>query len=95
MRDARALIRSPALWIALPIAAVVVAPNIIWNVDNGLRDLRHTGDNIEGGGVAFNPLKGLEFIAAQFIVFGPVVFAVLLATRSHGSARLRSAAPTG
>src|SRR5215470_13420897 len=35
-RDARRLTRSPALWIALPIALVIVAPNILWNVDNGL-----------------------------------------------------------
>jgi 4-amino-4-deoxy-L-arabinose transferase-like glycosyltransferase len=91
-RDARALIRSPALWVALPIAAVVVAPNIIWNIDNGFATFRHTGDNIQGGGVAFNPLKGLEFIAAQFIVFGPVVFAVLLyAIVQIGSAALNRA----
>ena len=60
------------------IAAIVVAPNILWNIDNGLATFRHTGDNIQGGGLAFDPLKGLEFVAAQFAVFGPVVFAVLL-----------------
>jgi 4-amino-4-deoxy-L-arabinose transferase-like glycosyltransferase len=86
--DARALARRPALWIALPIAAVVVAPNIIWNIDNSFATFRHTGDNIQGGGIAFNPLKGLEFITAQFIVFGPVVFAVLL----YAFARIGSAA---
>jgi 4-amino-4-deoxy-L-arabinose transferase-like glycosyltransferase len=77
-RDARMLARNGALWLALPIALVIVAPNILWNIDNGLATFRHTGDNIQGGGIAFNPFKGLEFIAAQFIVFGPVVFAVLL-----------------
>jgi len=77
-RDARALMRSPSLWLALPIAVIIIAPNILWNVDNGLATFRHTGDNIQGGGIALDPLKGLEFIAAQFIVFGPIVFAVLL-----------------
>ncbi len=77
-RDARMLMRSPSLWLALPIALIIIAPNILWNIDNGLATFRHTGDNIQGGGIAFNPLKGLEFIAAQFIVFGPIVFAVLL-----------------
>jgi 4-amino-4-deoxy-L-arabinose transferase-like glycosyltransferase len=77
-RDARRLAHSPALWVALPIALIIIAPNIVWNIDNGLATFRHTGDNIQGGGIAFNPLKGLEFVAAQFIVFGPVVFAVLL-----------------
>src|SRR5204862_3903159 len=77
-RDARALLRSPALWLALPVALVVIAPNILWNIDNGFATFRHTGDNIQGGGLAFSPVKGLEFIAAQFGVFGPVAFAVLL-----------------
>jgi len=77
-RDARTLLRSRSLWLALPIALIIIAPNILWNIDNGFATFRHTGDNIQGGGLAFNPLKGLEFIAAQFIVFGPIVFAVLL-----------------
>jgi len=76
--DSRKLLRRPALWLALAIAAVVIAPNILWNLDNGLATFRHTGDNIQGGGIALDPLKGLEFVAAQFAVFGPVVFAVLL-----------------
>ena len=77
-KDARALLHRPAPWLALALAAVIVAPNIAWNIENGLATFRHTGDNIQGGGLAFDPLKGFEFIAAQFAVFGPVVFAVLL-----------------
>lgn len=86
-RDARALLRSRALWLALAIAAVVVAPNILWNIENGLATFRHTGDNIQGSGVMLDPRNGLEFIAAQFAVFGPVVFAVLL----YAFARIGSA----
>jgi hypothetical protein len=77
--DARRLLRTPAPWLALLIAAVIVAPNIQWNLENGLATFKHTGDNIQGGGIVFDPLKGLEFLGAQFLVFGPVVFAVLLA----------------
>src|SRR5262249_11473759 len=77
-RDARALLRSPALWLALAIATIVIMPNILWNIENGFATFRHTGDNIQGGGIELSPLKGLEFIAAQFAVFGPVVFAVLI-----------------
>ena len=77
--DARALLRRPALWVSLLIAAVVISPNIVWNIDHGLATFRHTGENIQGGGLKFDPFKGLEFIAAQFMVFGPIVFAVLLA----------------
>jgi 4-amino-4-deoxy-L-arabinose transferase-like glycosyltransferase len=78
-QDARRLLRTPSLWIALMIAAVVVAPNILWNLQNDLATFRHTGDNIQGSGIALDPRKGLEFLAAQFAVFGPVMFAVLLA----------------
>jgi 4-amino-4-deoxy-L-arabinose transferase-like glycosyltransferase len=76
--EARALLRRRALWIALAVALLVILPNIIWNIENGLATFRHTGDNIHGSGIELNPLKGLEFIAAQFLVFGPITFAVLL-----------------
>ena len=77
--DARALLRTPAIWLALLVGLIVLSPNIWWNIDNGFVTLRHTGDNIHGNGLAFNPLKGLEFIATQFGVIGPVIFALLLA----------------
>jgi 4-amino-4-deoxy-L-arabinose transferase-like glycosyltransferase len=77
-RDARALLRRPEFWLALAIAALLVAPNIHWNLTNGLATFRHTGGNIEGSGIKLNPLRALEFLAAQFAVLGPVLFAVLL-----------------
>jgi hypothetical protein len=76
--DARAWWRRPQAWLALGIAALILAPNVYWNVENGFVTFRHTGENIQGGGLQLNPLKALEFVAAQFAVFGPVVFAVLL-----------------
>jgi 4-amino-4-deoxy-L-arabinose transferase-like glycosyltransferase len=76
--DARRFLRTPAPWLALLVAALLVAPNIYWNIENGLTTFKHTTENIEGRGLEFSPLKGFEFVAAQFAVFGPVVFAVLL-----------------
>ncbi len=88
--DMRRLVRSRGLWIALAIAAALIIPNILWNVENGLVTFRHTGDNIQGCGVQINPLRGFEFLATQFAVFGPVVFAVLLAAITRiASPRLR------
>ena len=84
---ARALLRGKALWLALAIAVLVVTPNILWNVENGLATFRHTGDNIQGGGLVFSLAKGLEFVASQFGVFGPIVFAVLLAAMAGVAAR--------
>ena len=75
---ARALLRERTLWFALAIAALLIMPNIFWNLEHGLSTFRHTGDNIQGSGLAFSPAKGFEFIAAQFFVFGPVTCTVLL-----------------
>lgn len=77
-RDARAMLRRPEPWLALLIGVIVLSPNIWWNIDNGFATLRHTGDNIQGSGIALSPFKGLEFIASQFGVIGPVIFAMLL-----------------
>src|SRR5205809_975892 len=35
-QDARRLLGTPPLWLALVIAAVIVAPNILWNLHNDL-----------------------------------------------------------
>ena len=77
-RDARALLRSPSLWLAAAIGGALVLPNAIWNAQNGFVTLTHVGHNIQGSGAAFSPLHGLEFLASQFAVFGPVAFGVLL-----------------
>jgi 4-amino-4-deoxy-L-arabinose transferase-like glycosyltransferase len=77
-RDARALLRSRALWLAAAIGVALVLPNAIWVAQNGFVTLQHVGHNIQGEGAAFNPLRGLEFFASQFAVFGPVTFSVLL-----------------
>ena len=77
-RDARALLRSPSLWLAAAIGGALVLPNAIWNALNGFVTLTHVGHNIQGGGAVFSPLMGLEFLASQFAVFGPVAFSVLL-----------------
>ena len=78
-QDARRLLRTPAPWLSLLIAAIIVTPNIVWNIKHGLATFKHTGDNIQGSGIELDPSKGFEFFFAQFLVFGPIVFAVLLA----------------
>jgi 4-amino-4-deoxy-L-arabinose transferase-like glycosyltransferase len=77
-RDARALLRSPSLWLAAAIGGALLVPNVIWVAQHGFVTLTHVGHNIQGEGAAFSPVRGLEFLAGQFAVFGPVVFAVLL-----------------
>lgn len=81
----RRLVRSPALLLAILVGFLMLAPNVAWNIDNGFLTFRHTGDNASGD-FTLDLTEGLEFLAAQFAVAGPIVFAVLLVL----IARLRS-----
>ena len=74
---------------------LVVLPNILWNLQNGLATVSHTMDNVgwlDGGQPLANldPASMAEFVLLQFAVFGPVLFAALIwATASpKGSGRL-------
>lgn len=63
--------------------ALAAAPNVVWNLFNGLTTVQHTLDNVDwvrGGERAarLNPAGLAEFFAAQFGVFGPVLFGGLL-----------------
>jgi 4-amino-4-deoxy-L-arabinose transferase-like glycosyltransferase len=74
----RKLLRRPAPWLAVAIAAIIFAPNVVWNVANDLATFKHTGLNIAGDGFELSIGKGLEFILSQFVVIGPVVFGIFL-----------------
>lgn len=70
---------------ALLLAAfgVVIAPNLIWNLQNGLSTLAHTADNVgwlrEAQPLAgLNPMSALSFLVQQAAVFGPLTFAALV-----------------
>jgi len=77
-RDARRLLRAPALWFALAVAAAVIAPNVVWNAEHSFGTVRELGSNATGDGIKFSIGHGLEFIGSQFGVFGPILFSVLL-----------------
>jgi len=77
-RDARAMLMRPQSWLALGIAALIVAPNAYWNFAHDFVTFRHTGDNISGGGLRFRPLDAMAFFGSQFAVAGPLVFAAFL-----------------
>jgi 4-amino-4-deoxy-L-arabinose transferase-like glycosyltransferase len=84
-REARAtLLRGPGQFswgpvVALALMLAVLGPNLVWNLWNGFATVRHVGENANlRGGPSFNPGQGLEFLGAQFGVFGPITFALLL-----------------
>ncbi len=74
----RLMVRGPRLWLVLAVAALAVAPNMVWNIGHGFLSLRHAGGNVIGEEIVPSALRPLEFLGAQFAVFGPVVFGVAL-----------------
>jgi len=64
--------------LALTIAAGILMPNIAWNWQHGFATFSHTADNANWGGSIGNPVEALEFFGAQFGVFGPILFGVLI-----------------
>jgi 4-amino-4-deoxy-L-arabinose transferase-like glycosyltransferase len=69
--------RGPTL--ALILAFLLYLPNLVWNLEHGLVSYRHTADNANLAGALVQPFKGVEFLLAQFGVFGPIPFALLIA----------------
>ena len=85
-KHARLAFARPEIWLALGLAAVVVAPNIAWNVSNSFATFQHTGGLVVGEPVRPSIMRGLEFLGSQIAVFGPIAFAVaLFATLRFGS----------
>lgn len=78
-RRSRRKIWKGGLVIAGGVALLLLAPNVLWNVQNGLITLLHTAENASWGGQIIRPAKAAEFLGAQFGVFGPIAMAILLA----------------
>jgi 4-amino-4-deoxy-L-arabinose transferase-like glycosyltransferase len=72
---ARHLLRDVRLYAGLGLGLLLIVPNVAWNLSNGLATLAHTADNAKWGGSLLHVGKGLEFVGAQFGVFGPILFA--------------------
>lgn len=63
----------------------VIAPNLVWNLQNGLITLQHTVDNADwardpAARLAFRPGELAEFAVAQVAILGPVFMASLVWT---------------
>jgi len=64
---------------AAGLALLIYAPNFVWNLGHQFVSYRHTQENAGLKGPLFNLGNFAEFFLSQFAVFGPVLFAVLLA----------------
>ncbi|WP_417809686.1 ArnT family glycosyltransferase [Thioclava sp.] len=61
-------------------AGLVIAPNVVWNLNHDLTTVSHTMDNVgwvRSGAMLDLPSMG-EFFGSQFAVFGPLTFGALL-----------------
>jgi 4-amino-4-deoxy-L-arabinose transferase-like glycosyltransferase len=76
--DSRRTLRRPAVWLALAAGLLIFSPNLVWNALNGGVTFQHTADNARGEGLGLDIGSGLEFIAAQFLLAGPVALAVVV-----------------
>ncbi|MEM1287975.1 MAG: glycosyltransferase family 39 protein [Pseudomonadota bacterium] len=78
-RARRPLLKLPTTWLALGLGLVGFIPNLIWNVQNDFITFTHTGGNISGEGMNFNPLSLLGFWGSQFLVATPIAMAAFIA----------------
>ncbi len=73
----RWLLIRPSTYLALAVAGALAVPNLIWNLQNGLATFVHTGDNANWSTAAIDLADGIEFMAAQLVVFGPLLLPAL------------------
>lgn len=83
--DSRRTLRRPAVWLALAAGLLIFSPNLVWNALNSGVTFQHTADNARGEGLALDIGSGLEFIAAQFLLAGPVAMAVVVLAAARAS----------
>ena len=69
----------PRLLAAISLALAIYSPNWWWNWSHGFVSYRHTLDNAEISLSLFHPSAFLQFLGSQFGVFGPLMFAALIA----------------
>ncbi|WP_163025883.1 ArnT family glycosyltransferase [Chachezhania antarctica] len=65
--------------LAFVVYLLVFSPNVLWNLTHGMTTVSHTGDNIawikEDAGITLNLSGTMDFIGAQFLAMGPILFA--------------------
>jgi len=65
--------------LAVGALALVLAPNLAWNAAHGFATVQHTAADAHWGAASlFHPAELGEFLVTQFLVFGPIPFAVLI-----------------
>jgi 4-amino-4-deoxy-L-arabinose transferase-like glycosyltransferase len=68
-------------WVPIALLALaIIAPNIVWNAQNGFVTATHTAENLDVNPThLFNLDELVEFLIGQALVVGPLIFAGLVA----------------
>jgi len=74
----RPVARAAGSWLAIAIAILVVSPNLIWNAQDQLGSVGPAAFLSDWTFRHLNPDATLVFIGLQFVLFGPILFFVLL-----------------
>ena len=88
----RHLLRTPGPWLCAGIAALVFAPNVLWNLKHGFATVQHTAEISRAAASATGGLAAwLEFLFAQPLLLGAgfalAAGAALLKSGAHPSGR--------
>ncbi|MGA0602458.1 ArnT family glycosyltransferase [Caulobacter sp. KR2-114] len=75
--------------VAIVAFLLLIGPNLAWNLGHGFATVAHTASNADWAGRRFQIVPVLTFLAAQFGVFGPIPFALLLGAGIWLAARRR------
>ncbi len=76
--DAREALRDRRALVIMLIALVVIAPNLYWNYAHGFVTFQHTAGSAGWGRHAAHLWHFVQFLLSQFLVYGPVLFFMLL-----------------
>jgi len=76
-REAREALKGGRGIVAAIIALALFSPNIVWNAQHDFPTARHTGANIGWQYPYVHPIALLEFVGAQFGLFGPILLIAL------------------
>jgi 4-amino-4-deoxy-L-arabinose transferase-like glycosyltransferase len=76
--ERRSLLKDYRLYAAIALGLALIAPNLAWNYAHSFATFSHTADNANWSGSLLHPVKALQFVGAQFGVFGPILFGAFL-----------------
>lgn len=75
---ARPAVRSPGTWLAIAVAVVIAAPVLMSNAQNGIVGFGRIAPLTDWSLDHLHPESTLLFVGLQFVLFGPILFFVLL-----------------